>query len=147
MGARLTDRQKQQIIADYLECHSVNLAAKRNGVGWGTARKAIESDPDLTERFARQRKRNTADILEHMEGQKDKVCQIIDLYLDELLKVEQFRNLSPSQLTTALGTLIDKWAPKGQPLSNEAVQDDDPITAAIKEELANGTEPKAKRHT
>lgn len=147
MGARLTDRLKKQIVADYLECQSINLAAKRNGVGWGTAKKAIDSDPDLAKKFIAKQDQNTADILEHMEGQKEKVCQIIDLYLDELLNVEQFKNLSPSQLTTALGTLIDKWAPKGQPIGNEAVQDDDPITAAIKEEFGDGAQPKTKGYS
>ena len=147
MGARLTDRQKKQIVADYLECQSINLAAKRNGVSWGSAQKAILGDGDFEKKLEDKKDQNTADILKHMEGQKEKVCQIIDLYLNELLNVGQFKNLTPSQLTTALGTLIDKWAPKGQPLSNEAVQDDDPITAAIKEEFANGAEPKAKGYS
>lgn len=147
MGARLTDFKKKQIVADYLECQSVNLAARRNGVSWGTAQKAIFEDGDIKRKIEEQQAKNTADILEHMEGQKEKVCQIIDLYLDELLKVEQFRNLSPSQLTTALGTLIDKWAPKGQPIGNPSVQDDDPITAAIKEEFGDGAQPKAKGYS
>lgn len=109
MAARLTDRQKQKIIADYVELGSYNAVAKINGVALNTVKKIAQENADIAELYDQKKEENRAEILAHMETRKAKVCEIIDLYLDELLDIRQFKNLNPSQLTTALGTLIDKW--------------------------------------
>lgn len=41
MAARLTDRQKKKIVADYLELGSYNATAKRNGVSDTTVKRII----------------------------------------------------------------------------------------------------------
>ena len=41
MAARLTDKQKKEIIADYVECGSYNATAKKNGVSVNTDRKSV----------------------------------------------------------------------------------------------------------
>lgn len=109
MAARLTDKQKKKIIADYVQLGSYNATAKANGVSLNTVKKIVQGNADIAEMCNQKKEENTADILSKMEERKDKVCEIIDLYLDELLNIDQFKNLSPNQLTTALGTLIDKW--------------------------------------
>lgn len=43
--ARLTDRKRKQIVADYLETQSVNAAATRNGVAWDTAKRVLDGKP------------------------------------------------------------------------------------------------------
>lgn len=113
MAARLTDRQKQKIIADYVELGSYNAVAKINGVALNTVKKIVQGNARIAEMYDKKKEENRADILAHMETRKDKVCEIIDLYLEQLLDVGQFKNLSPSQLTTALGTLIDKFSAVG----------------------------------
>ena len=108
MAGRTSDEQRKRIIADYLETESVNAAAKRNGVGWKTAQKVIEENEDIKKKLEQKKEQNTADILAHMEGNRDKVCEVIDVALEVLpQKIRDAK--SASEVTTALGTLIDKW--------------------------------------
>lgn len=138
MAARLTDRQKKKIVADYLECQSVNLAAKRNGVSWDSAKKALEEAGEIEKKLEQKKEENTADILAYMDSQKGIVCEIIGKGLAVLNNSEKLAEATPAQITTALGTLIDKWVPKGQPLSWNDKIEDDPITKSLKEEAQNG---------
>lgn len=123
MAARLTDRQKQNIIADYVELGSYNAVAKKHGVSVDTVKRTVLKDDKTVQKTKEKKEQNTADILAHMEKQKEKVCLIMDRYLDELLDVKQFKNLSPNQLTTALGTLIDKWTAIGGGPADTAKED------------------------
>ena len=45
---------------------------------------------------------------------------------------DKLKEASPSQITTALGTLIDKWAPKGTATGGQDSREDDPITQALR---------------
>ena len=108
MAARLTDKQKKKIVADYLETQSVNLAAKRNGVSWDSAKKAIEKDGEIEKKLEQKKQENTADIIAYMESKRQAVCNIIDEGLKVLpQKIRDAR--TASEVTTALGTLIDKF--------------------------------------
>lgn len=124
MAARLTDKQKKKIIADYVELGSYNAAAKANGVSLNTVKKIVQENADIAEMCNQKKEENTADILAKMDERKDKVCNIIDLYLDELLNISQFKNLTPNQLTTAMGTLIDKWTAISGGPADTAKEDD-----------------------
>ena len=110
MAARLTDRKKKKIIADYLETESYNATAKKNGVCGQTVRRVVEESNGITEKLKKKKEENTADILAYMESQKGIVCEILQKGLSALNSPEKLAEASPSQITTALGTLIDKWA-------------------------------------
>ena len=110
MAARLTDKQKKKIVADYLETQSVNAAAQRNNVSWDTARKVLNELGDIEQKLEEKKNENTADILAYMESKRGIVCQIIEKGLAALNDPEKLADASPAQITTALGTLIDKWA-------------------------------------
>lgn len=109
MGKRLTDKQKKQIIADYVEIGSYNAVAKENGISINTVKKIVKENPEFARICEQKKEQNSADILAHMETQKNKVCEIIDVYLEKLLDPLILARATPSQLTTALGTLIDKF--------------------------------------
>lgn len=109
MAGRLTDRKKKKIVADYLELRSVNAAAKRNNVSWKKANEAIQEDKELTKKLEDKKAENTADILAYMESQREVVCEIIGKGLDALNDPKKLAEASPAQITTALGTLIDKF--------------------------------------
>lgn len=110
MAARLTDKQKKKIIADYVELGSYNAVAKKHGVSDKTVKSIVNSDPEFPRKSEQKKEQNAKDILSHMESQKDKVCLILDKYLDALLDAEKISKATTAQLTTSLGTLIDKWA-------------------------------------
>lgn len=109
MAARLTDRQKKKIVADYLETESYNATAKKNGVCGQTVRRIVEESQGITENLKQKKEQNTTDILAYMESKRDIVCEILGKGLDALNDPEKLKEATPAQITTAMGTLIDKW--------------------------------------
>lgn len=138
MAARLTDKQKKKIVADYLENPSYSAVGRQNGVCNHTVRKVIEETPDISDMFQQKKEENAADILAYMESKRGVVCEIIEKGLAALNDPEKLAEASPAQITTALGTLIDKWAPKGRPITGKDQVEDDPITKALKGKYGHG---------
>ena len=136
MAARLTDKQKKKIVAAYLECQSVNFTAKRNGVSWETVRKVLDKVGDIEEKLEQKKEENTADILAYMESRRQAVCDIIEVGLAVLPeKIQNAR--SAAEVTTALGTLIDKFTAFGGGPGNDAKEDG--LSQSLRE-LAEGLE-------
>lgn len=109
MAARLTDRKKKKIVADYLELGSYSAVAKRNGVSHHTVKRVVDETPGIAEKIQGKKDENTADILQYMEDQKETVTDIIRLYLEELKKPERISKASVQSLAVSLGIVIDKF--------------------------------------
>ncbi len=109
MAARLTDKQRKKIVADYLELGSYNATAKRNGVANHTVKRIVLGVPEITDKIQQKKDENTADIMAYMEKQRGVVCEIIGKGLKALNSPEKLAEATPAQITTAIGTLIDKW--------------------------------------
>lgn len=109
MAARLTDKQKKKIVADYLETGSYRATARKNRIADGTVKRIVLECSDIEQKVAQKKEENTADILAYMESQKELVCEIIGKGLVALNDPEKLAEATPAQITTALGTLIDKW--------------------------------------
>lgn len=124
MAARLTDKQKKKIVADYLETESYNATAKKNGVCGQTVRRVVEESHGITENLKKKKEENTADILAYMESQRKVVCEIIGKGLEALNSPEKLAEATPSQITTAIGTLIDKWTAISGGPADTAKEDD-----------------------
>ena len=121
MAARLTDKQKKKIVADYLELGSYNAAAKLNGVSNRTVKRVVLEVPEMSEKVKQKKEENTADILAYMEAQKNRVCEIIDISLEVL--PEKIRNAkTAADVTTAMGTVISKWAEVNGSGNSDGVQ-------------------------
>lgn len=132
MAARLTDKQKKKIIADYVQLGSYNAVAKLNGVSATTVKNIITSQSvDFAEKCEQKKEENTADILAYMESQKALVCEIIGKGLTALNDPEKLAAANPSQITTALGTLIDKWVMVSGSSGTEAKEDG--LSASLRE--------------
>ena len=124
MAARLTDRQKKKIVADYLETESYNATAKKNGVCGQTVRRVVEESQGITENFKQKKEQNTTDILAYMESKRNIVCEILGRGLDALNDTEKLKGATPAQITTAMGTLIDKWTAISGGPADTAKEDD-----------------------
>lgn len=139
MGAqRLTDKQKKKIIADYVQLQSYRAAARQNGVSDATVRKIVKGDPESSQKCALKKEENAQDMLSYMDSKKERVQEIIDVYLGALTDPEKLEGATLQQITTALCTLIDKWTviddrKKGD--SFHQTVEDDPITKSLKEEF------------
>lgn len=135
MAARLTDRQKKKIIADYVELQSYNAVAKKNNVTHQTVKRVVTASPEFTKIAQQKKEENTADVLAYMDEHKDLVCSFIGLGLKALNDPDKIDGSNLTQITTAIGTLIDKWALiSGAPV--EKVKDD-ALSESLRE-LAKG---------
>lgn len=123
MAARLTDKKKKKIIADYLELGSYNATAKANGVSNHTVKRIVQGCPEITEKIQQKKKQNDADIISYMEGKRNIVCQILSKGLDALNSPDKLAEASPAQITTAMGTLIDKWTAISSGIGDQAEED------------------------
>lgn len=132
MAARLTDKQKKKIVADYVQLGSYNAVAKLNGVSDKTVKSVIMANPDFTEKSEQKKEENTADILAYMESQKQLVCEIIGKGLMALNDPEKLASANPSQITTALGTLIDKWVMVNGSSGSEQAESHNALIDAIR---------------
>lgn len=110
MANRLTDRQRKKIVADYLELGSYRATARKNNVSADTVKRTVAECDEIEQKLSQKKAENTADILAYMESQRGLVCEIIGKGLAVLNDKEKLQEATPAQITTALGTLIDKWA-------------------------------------
>ena len=62
MAARLTDRQKKKIVADYLETESYNATAKINGVSKDTVKRVVLGCEGFAQKAQQKKRQNTLDI-------------------------------------------------------------------------------------
>lgn len=109
MAARLTDKQKKKIIADYVELGSYNAVAKKHKISATTVKNIVQKSGECVEKCEQKKQQNTVSILEHMESQKDIVNEILTKGLRILNDDEKLKTANPAQITTAMGTLIDKY--------------------------------------
>lgn len=125
MAARLTDRKKKKIIADYVQLGSYNAAAKKNGVSHQTVKRVVLESPEMSKKLQQKKEENTADVLAYMESQKDDVCAVLKICLDELKKPDKYLKVQPQQIATTMAILIDKYtANSGANIADERSEDE-----------------------
>ncbi|MDE6763706.1 MAG: helix-turn-helix domain-containing protein [Oscillospiraceae bacterium] len=133
MAARLTDRQKKKIIADYVQFGSYSTAGKMNGVSRQTVKRIVADCADLNEKLQQKKEENTADIIEYMERQKNSVCKILDICLNELENPDKYAKVPPQQIATTMAILIDKYTADNGRTPDTSEAEDDALTASLKE--------------
>lgn len=132
MAARLTDKQKKKIIADYVQLGSYNAVAKKHKVADSTVKRIVLSDSEMQKKAEQKKEENTADILSYMESQKQTVCEIIEKCLMALNDPKKLAKANPVQITTALGTLIDKWVMVNGTSNTEQTESHNSLIEAIR---------------
>lgn len=123
MAARLTDKQKKKIVADYVQLGSYNAVSKIHGVSATTVKNVVLKSADIVEKCEQKKEENTADILDYMERQRDDVCKVLGICLSELKKAERYEKTPPQQIATTMAILIDKYTAFGGGPKDEAEED------------------------
>lgn len=142
MAARLTDKQKKKIIADYVQLGSYNAAAKTNGVSHQTVKRIVDENPETDKKLQQKKEENTADIISYMESQKNDVCKLLDLYLEELKNPDKIEAANLREIATTMAILIDKYtANSGANTADEQSEDD--LSRSLRE-LAEKLEQECK---
>lgn len=135
---KLNEKQIRKILADYAQLQSYAKTAKLNGVSETTVRYHVKNRKECADLCARKKEENDLDMLSYMDSKKERVQEIIDIYLGVLTDPEKLEGATLQQITTALGTLIDKWTmidSRRKESSFSQSVEDDPITQSLKEEF------------
>lgn len=108
--AKLTDKQKKQIIADYIECQNYSEVGRKYKISDEYVRKLVKNNKDSCEKLEQKSKEDTEDVLEAMKKRSktkikllDKIFEAMDGKLDN---IDMFTNIK--DLATAYGIIMDK---------------------------------------
>lgn len=135
-GQRIKDKIRKAIIADRACGDSIRDISKKYSVSTTSVQRIIHESTELTQLVTQKKEQNTADILAYMESKRQEVCDIIDIGLSVLPdKIRDAR--TASEVTTALGTLIDKFTANGRGIGD--TREKDPLSKSL-EEMAKGLE-------
>ena len=110
--AKLTDKQKKKIIADYVETQNFSETARINGVDKSTVKRLIDSgyDKDLQQKATQKKQENTQSTIEKMQTQHESKKRILDKILKAIEEkadnIDKFTNIK--DLATAYGIILDK---------------------------------------
>lgn len=125
MAARLTDKKRKKIIADYVQIGSYNAVAKVNGVSHQTVKRVVDESPEMDKKLQQKKEQNTADILAYMESQRDDVCEVLRLYLQGLKNPDKIAATGLREIAIVLGIVIDKYtAFTGDNVTDEHTEDE-----------------------
>lgn len=108
--AKLSDRARKRLIADRIDGASLRALSKKYKVSVTTVRNIINSDKEVAQKCTQKKEENTKEILEYMDTKKQIVCNLIDLYINELSCADKLEKASIREIATALGIVIDKFA-------------------------------------
>ena len=141
MGAKsakrsyISDEKEKLMLQLYAESGSYTDVARKLGVSLNTVKNHIlaPNNAEFAEECKEKAKKRGEDILSHMETKRDLVNQIIDTYLEKLLDPMLIERSTTSQLTTALGTLVDKFT-MSNAKAGTTQREDDPLSKSLKEE-------------
>lgn len=124
MAARLTDKQKKKIVADYVQLGSYNATAKINGVSRNTVKAIVTGNAEIAAKCQQKKEQNTADILEYMESQRNDVCNFLGMAMKQLKNPEKLEKAQLQQIATTMAIVIDKYTAFAGGPKNEVVEDD-----------------------
>lgn len=135
MAKHLSDREKKQIIAEYIACGSYNAVAKKYRIADTTVKRIVERDPEMQRKAEQKKAENTTDVLAFLDLKKKDACLFIEKALEALCSTEKIAAAPLSQIATAMGIVIDKFTANGLKagISPDSTEDD-PLTQALKEE-------------
>ncbi len=136
MAARLTDKQKKQLVADYMVLESYRAVARLHGVSADSVKRAVEQSGEFVQKAARKKEDDAGSVLTYMGDNTKLVCEIIGRGLSALLDDNKLKEATPSQITTMIGTLIDKWTGRDLVLNTAQKREDDALTRSLREEAA-----------
>ena len=108
--AKLTDLEKQQIIADYIETQNYSEVAKKYNRSVETIRNVVKDNEDVRKKLKQKKQENTQSTIEYMQTQHESKKRILDKILKAIEEkadnIDKFTNIK--DLATAYGIILDK---------------------------------------
>jgi len=110
---RLTDKQKKKIVADYVMLQNYVQTAKL----------IVKENPDCARLCDEKREDNARDMLSYLESKRNEAQELLGLYLKAMADPDKIAEATLPQLSTAFGTIVDKFAMLGDQNSIEVPDD------------------------
>lgn len=108
--AKFNDKEKQQIIAEYVDCQNYSEIAKKYGVSVNTIKNIVLKDDEVANKCKQKREENTQTTIEYMQTQHETKKRILDKILKAIESkaenIDMFTNIK--DLATAYGIILDK---------------------------------------
>ena len=108
--SQLTDKERKQIIAEYVDLQSYNKVAKKYNISATTVKKWVLKDTESVKKCEQKKAENTKTMLDMISKTSTKrlnvTSKIVDAIDDKVEKIDQSTNVR--DLSTAYGTLVDK---------------------------------------
>jgi transposase-like protein len=139
VAARLTDMQKKQIVADYVEIGSYNAVAKMHGVSDKTVKSIVESNSEFARISEQKKEQNTQDMLAFMDSRKERAQEVVDTLLSALMDPVKIEAASLNQIATSLGIVVDKFT-KNTASGNDSLSKLDGLLEEFKDAVKSETD-------
>lgn len=107
--SKFTDIQKKNIVKMYVECQNYSAVARKYGCSETTVRRIVGKNPDVSKKVEAKKEENMHSVLEHMQKQTEKVCELLDLLIARMADEDKLDDATVVQLATTLGILVDKY--------------------------------------
>lgn len=108
--AKLTDKQKKKIIADYVETQNYSEVARINNVSVNAVKNIVLADEETAKKCKQKKLENTQSTIEYMQTQHESKKRILDKILKAIEQkadnIDMFTNIK--DLATAYGIILDK---------------------------------------
>lgn len=121
MSKYTKDKKRKEIIADFAICKNYSEVARKHGCAPNTVKNIVNHDRAFANLCEQKSEEIERDIFAHMDSRKNMVCRMVDLYLEALQDKEKIKKATPSQLSTALGIVLDKFTAARDRDTGEAV--------------------------
>lgn len=124
--AKLTDKQKKKIIADYVETQNYSEVARINNVSVNAVKNIVLADEETAKKCKQKKEENTQSTIEYMQTQHESKKRILDKILKAIEEkadnIDMFTNIK--DLATAYGIILDKEL-KVLELKNRAIENNE----------------------
>ena len=107
--AKLSDRQRKQIITDRVNGMSLRKIGAKYGVAETTIRRVLKSDPKTAQRVAAKKEEHVQDMFAFMDDQKGSVQEFIQLGLAAMKDETKLKKAGVQSIATAIGIVLDKY--------------------------------------
>ena len=110
MAKRLTDKEKKQIIAYYIECQNLRETARKFEVSPDTVKRLTKENKDIEQNLSQKKEENTKNVLNELDKTKNKRINLLNKMIDKMEEkvenIDMFTNVK--DLATAYGIIVDK---------------------------------------
>lgn len=105
-------KEKQKIIADYIDNQNYSETARMNGVSVNTVKNIVLADNEIADKCKQKKQEHTQSTLDYMQQQHEAKKRILDKLLRGMeLKTDDLDNISKmniKDMATAYGIILDK---------------------------------------